>query len=750
MKSAFPILVRGALFLLLVLLVTGFRPAGLFTAFAPIPQILFGLLLLACIFLRPFLDALGRALLTVSDRFFLCASLLLAFGLTALANVLVLDRVPHVTDSAAYLLQAKLFAMGRYTHPATALPEFFRPHFFFSDAAGRFVSLFQPGWPLILTPGVLLGIPWLINPLLGALTLWPLYRIVRRGFGPLAARLSVIVLLCSPFFVFMSASFMAHTASGLISLVALDQMLLHGQDNRRGRLFLSALLLGLLFTMRSYNAVLLVLPLAFAGLPMFFRHRFPFKELFGAFLIFLAPASVQFAVNAEITGDPFSYPQDLYFAHTEPDAHCHRLGFGADVGCEMEHGQFGFPDGFYFSDALGVTRQRISSLALNFLGVPAALALLLFPLAAGRLKREGIALILLLFSLVAGYFFFYYHGNCFGPRFYYEAVGSLGFLVALGALRLDGMLNGAARRLPSIRNALRALAPALLLTMLLFTVFWVYPKLWHSYKGFRGIDGNMRGILEESGVTHGLILLPGTGPNLSFGLNVVPPGFDGEILFARHHYEQSAQLMYAFPERDFYRLEPRRNRLIKLRKQLFDGVIFIKMDSKMPAWKNQGGFAESQNIQRYTDGRADRYQAYFDGHGPGAYFAVRQFIFEPGAYRLEANAMRGPYIGNWRLVVNDTPMEPEFPGYAKDYGFTNWRSENAVRLERGMAELRFEVTGKHPKGWAHAVGVESLVLRRIPDGLERPVPPVEDLGYMDRGRLLPLADIKKIPKLVLP
>jgi hypothetical protein len=42
---------------------------------------------------------------------------------------------------------------------------------------GKFYAWAPPGWPLLLLPGILLGVPWLVNPVLGALTLPVVYRL---------------------------------------------------------------------------------------------------------------------------------------------------------------------------------------------------------------------------------------------------------------------------------------------------------------------------------------------------------------------------------------------------------------------------------------------------------------------------------------------------------------------------------------------------------------------------------------------
>ncbi len=713
------------------------HPASALQAFAPIPQILFGIFLVAAMPARPLFDRTLKMLELPSDRVFLVAAMGIALATMTAANVFVLERVPHVTDSTAYLFQAKLIAAGRLTESVPALPEFFLSHFFYIEN-DRLISLFQPGWPAILALGVWLGVPWLVNPLLGSLTLWPLYRIARRAVGRRVARLAVLLLLLSPFFTFMAASFMAHTASALISLWALDLTLGYRRDPRVWRALVTAILVGGLFCIRAYNALLLLIPLSAILLPDLLRRRVKAAHLAWALVALFMVGGLQLLANLQVTGSALTFPQDRYFAQTEKVASCHRLGFGADVGCANEHGKYGFPKGFYAADGLTVTRQRLSSLALNFYGTPLALLLIALPLAGGRIRRESWALLLHFGALLGGYFFFYYHGNCYGPRFYYEAVGTLGVFAALGFWRLDGWLERVADRLPSSRAFWRALAPAFLVTIVVFNLGWLSPKLWQSYQGFRGIDGRMRDILADAGVTNALVFIPGPTRSFIHGFNFNDAGFDTDVLFARHLKRPSVQLARLYPDRTPYRYEAYRDRLIRLEVPPFSGVEFVEAEAKVPPKAWQGGFPSLMWIDRFFPDDRDAQQLFFEADEANAFFRFDHFLPEAGAYRVEVRAMHGPFMGDWQLSVNGQPIDSVYYGYSPGYGFGNWSSAEAIDLPRGPIRLTFTVAGKDPQSHHFDIGLDSLIFRRIPDGLGRPIPDFRDLGYMSNGQLHPL------------
>ena len=100
-------------------------------------------------------DALARALR--SRRAPLVAGLLSG---AAAAWVWGLHPVPIVHDEAAYLLQAKIFATGRWTAPAAPLPEFFEQMYVFVTPFTA--AKYFPGFSLSLVPGVWLGLPVLM------------------------------------------------------------------------------------------------------------------------------------------------------------------------------------------------------------------------------------------------------------------------------------------------------------------------------------------------------------------------------------------------------------------------------------------------------------------------------------------------------------------------------------------------------------------------------------------------------------
>ncbi|HJU88847.1 MAG TPA: glycosyltransferase family 39 protein, partial [Gemmatimonadaceae bacterium] len=139
--------------------------------------------------------------------------------LGVLLNVLSYQRHPHVPDEVGYLWQARYFAQGLLTMPAPPVPEAFRVYLM-EFIGARWYSVVPPGWPLALTAGELIGAPWLVNPVLAALSVLLTWSIVGRLYSRRTARLVVLLLATSPWFIFMAMNFMTHTHSLFCALLA--------------------------------------------------------------------------------------------------------------------------------------------------------------------------------------------------------------------------------------------------------------------------------------------------------------------------------------------------------------------------------------------------------------------------------------------------------------------------------------------------------------------------------------------------
>ncbi|MBU0518610.1 hypothetical protein KJ564_06700, partial [bacterium] len=132
-------------------------------------------------------------------------------------SITCFDKIPHVEDSIAQLLQARIFASGHFTAEPFIPKEFF--FYGFMVDMGRWFSQYPPGHPLLLTIGVLSGAPFLINPILGFIAVVLFYYLMKSISGEKTARWAAWLMALSPYVFFMHAGFMNHTTALAASLI---------------------------------------------------------------------------------------------------------------------------------------------------------------------------------------------------------------------------------------------------------------------------------------------------------------------------------------------------------------------------------------------------------------------------------------------------------------------------------------------------------------------------------------------------
>ena len=449
------------------------------------------------------LQALWRIFINIPIRLYVGGVMFITLGCGIYIAYVPMESLPHTPDSIAYLWTARTFASGRLWVESHDLAEFFHQMFFIND--GRWYSLFQPGWPAVLALGVLAGVPFVVNPLIGMLQVPLIYAIGKRLLGEKEARLALLFLAVSSVQLSMPAMVLSHPLSGLLLLVALWATLRILEDGRVGWYLLLGGAIGLCFVVRAMNATTTGLTAASILMIPLLKGRLRVRWLVAALALTAALASIQFVYNHVMTGDAMTWPQDVYFDASEPKPGCHRPGFGTSVGCPNIHPDNHFPDGFGFLDAVDVFHFRINTYLGTLFGWPAFFLLAGVPFALRRKGRGKWVLFGVILWLVAGYFTFYFHGLM--GRYYYEMGFAVLLLVAAGLLDLARWIENLVKGGEGLAVRMsRAIAPALGLTFLTFNLFFFLPEVFSTLGNrFFGVDASLRkegtGI-EEPAVVH--------------------------------------------------------------------------------------------------------------------------------------------------------------------------------------------------------------------------------------------------------
>lgn len=395
---------------------------------------------------------------------------LLATAVSALIGSFVLGRVPHVTDGVSYLFQARVFASGHLSLKPEPEPALFQ-QMNTLDGDGRWCSLYPPGWPAILAVGVLLGAPWLVNPLLLGLSIVGVWRLALRLYDGPTAVLAAAALAASPFALLMSGSFMAHPAmlcATIWCLVLLAEGTLSGS---LGSLVAAGLLAGLALLIRPFSALTLLAPAAaWSSLKL----RRP--AAVGALALGLLPGVVGFLVYDRVVFGGFLVTG---YALYEPEQ-------------------------FSTARAMTVSWTEATTLALPWYlrelgrglwGIGSWSLALFLPLLWPRPRgSRDLMLAACAALLVFGHCFYFYRDVVYGgPRFAFEALGPLSVLVARSLWFVSALLATLWRKLspatatPATR---RLLAGAAVGMALYLPLAWRLPREMARHSGwYRMLSG---------------------------------------------------------------------------------------------------------------------------------------------------------------------------------------------------------------------------------------------------------------------
>ena len=185
----------------------------------------------AFVFVAVLVAALLPALRALAERCALWlghhapAAALITAAALAVGTHAVYHVHPLAADEYTVIFQSRIFAEGRLAghFPVPLLdwlvPPFFQERFFqLSPRSGEIASAYWPGFSLLLAPFTALGLPWLLNPLIGGATLLVVHRLALRLFGSAqAAGYAVLLTLASPAITLNAVTFYSMPAHLLLN-----------------------------------------------------------------------------------------------------------------------------------------------------------------------------------------------------------------------------------------------------------------------------------------------------------------------------------------------------------------------------------------------------------------------------------------------------------------------------------------------------------------------------------------------------
>jgi hypothetical protein len=172
----------------------------------------------------------GRLIDFISKPRSLLLIAVVAFVVLAVGSYLVFGTQPLSSDEQTHLFQARLFAqfklMANYPPQLIdrVVPAGYQNYFILVSRDGRAMSVYWPGWALLMTPFVWLGAPWLLGPTMASIGLYVMGRLATLLAGAQAAAVAVLLTVTSGAFIVTGMSL--YPAGGYFTLNMLYALLL--------------------------------------------------------------------------------------------------------------------------------------------------------------------------------------------------------------------------------------------------------------------------------------------------------------------------------------------------------------------------------------------------------------------------------------------------------------------------------------------------------------------------------------------
>ncbi len=462
----------------------------------------------------------------------------------------VFERIPHLEDEFAFLWQAEVMAEGRIWLPSPPEPRSFLVPFVV-DYEGRRFGKYPPGWPAALALGAYVDLPWLVNPLLGGLAVWLVYRLGSRVAGRGVGLVAALLTATSPAFLMLSGSLMGHNLGLVLGLgLALAWLgLFPGRGRRRPRgvppwllVAVAGLSLGLLALTRPLTAVGVGLPFGLHGLWLLVRGgRRARRRVLAVGGLALAVAALLPLWQWALTGNPWLSPYTLWWPYD-------KVGFGPGVGrMEGGHNLFWAYHNTRFSLSVGV-HDLFGWPHLSWLFLP-------FGLLALRRNRDGWLVFATFPALVLVYLTYWIGSWLLSPRYYYESLPGLAVTSAAGVAWLAGWARRPRRQWARLRNL--AVSSLLLVLLSLNAAFYLPLRVGGLYSLYNIRRERMR-PLEQAGLQRALVFVHyDHWTDYGTLLTLSPPFRGGELLlvFSRGA-SADRRVMQAFPDLPAYHYDP--------------------------------------------------------------------------------------------------------------------------------------------------------------------------------------------------
>ncbi len=372
------------------------------------------------------------------DHFVLLAALW-AMLLSGLLAVVSYQRHPHIQDEVAYLIQADFLAHGVLSVPAPPDETAFDIYLiqFNND---RWYPILPFGWPAMLALGTLIGVPWLVNPLLTGLSIIITYLVIQELYSRQIARLTVFLLCFSPWYIFMGMNFMNHMSTLFYMLLAVYAFLRAQSTGKIIWAVASGVSIGIVSLIRPLDGVIVAVLIGLWAVGRGER-RLRIGSIVALIFSTALTAGLVLPFNQALTGDPLVFPVDAYMDQRF-GINSYAYGFGPERG----QGWHIDPNpGHTPLDAMINAELNTFSINIELFGWSTGSLWLaaIFILSFKYGKRDYLMLAVIISVFIAYFFDYFSGGPDFGARYW--------FLMIIPLVVLTGQRNAN----PGTKNKLR-------------------------------------------------------------------------------------------------------------------------------------------------------------------------------------------------------------------------------------------------------------------------------------------------------
>lgn len=635
----------------------------------------------------------------VLDALFFVAAFLLVKRFTYGA----FGAFPQIQDEISYDLLARRISIGQPIPASHPLFEFFRMRFLVED--GRSYPLFQPGWPLLLAVFWKLHAPGLAPAFATAMLVVAGSRLADRLYGRVASVLAGLLLLASGFLHVVGGAYFAHTLAAALLCFGLEGLHFALVDPDPRRAHLGALFGGIasawLVITRLPTALTLffgivVGVLVFAvrfpaptpGEPRFARFRRPSvpRAARRPLLVFVCLAALgpltQAAWNVRTTGHALELPQDRYFAQTEDNPDCHRLGFGDEVGCGREHPKEVPPEGYTLERAMQVTTMRWNVFRVDAWGTGWPIALAALFVLRSR-KREDALVVVGTLAPLAVYYAFYYHAIQHGARLYTDLMGPLAVAIAAG-LTLQQQSEGDAPPSKAWQIA-SALGTMILALVVVDELRKDIPNRIKDINRQRQAERVQENV-DKTNAHHAIVYVqncvePDRG-DVVYGWPSVlntPRLWDGDRVYVRSFdIAHDRQMVTMYPTWHHQRVDCIGRPLPFPFAQPTPSRVVVEGEAKFPPDTRVDSYAQIEGLPEASN----RQFLKITLRSPKANIVFRQYLFEEGDYQISAEIPLRFDSGRFALVVDGTVLAPPLDGRGAK-SVLHWNAAGKLHLAAG-------------------------------------------------------------------